>query len=192
MKHFIIQFIFIYSSFFSKLIESQLALPKGCLNSFRQAALTIHNKYRAMHGSPLLSESNTIDTSAQEYATQVATTNVFAHSGNQLYGENLYGQFNPQNLTISMCSQIGTDCVTSWYMEISQYNYSNPGYSSSTGHFSQVVWKKSSSLGMGLGWGLAQNPFNAYYCVGQYSPPGNYANAREFMDNVLPLVSFVN
>jgi len=191
MAIFVFHFFIIYLGIISKLTKPQLVLPQGCLNSFRQAALTTHNKYRALHGVPLLIDSITIGTSAQEYATQIATNNVFAHSGNPLYGENLYGQFNPQNLTLSMCSQIGMDCVTSWYMEISQYNFSNPGYSSATGHFTQVVWKNTLTLGMGLGWGLVQSPFNAYYCVGQYSPPGNYATTKEFIDNVLPLISSV-
>jgi len=40
---------------------------------------------------------------------------------------------------------------------------------------------------MGLGWGLDKG-FNAFYCVGEYSPPGNYATVKEFADNVLPLI----
>ena len=114
----LVQFLILYQS-----LKAQQNLPQGCLSSFRQAALTAHNKYRSQHGVPLLTESVTVETSAQLYATKLATTNVFAHSGNPLYGENLYGQFNPQNLTLSMCSQIGTDCVASWYSEISHYNY---------------------------------------------------------------------
>lgn len=32
----------------------------------------------------------------------------------------------------------GQEVVDSWYNEINSYNYSQPGFSSSTGHFTQV------------------------------------------------------
>ena len=51
----------------------------------------------------------------------------------------------------------------------------------STGHFTQVVWNSSNKLGMGLAYG-----YGRLYCVGQYSPPGNYDD--EYETNVLPLV----
>ncbi len=52
-----------------------------------------------------------------------------------------------------------------------------------TGHFTQVVWKSSTRLGLGLAAGKHKGS-NAYYCVAEYSPPGNYGN--KFRENVLP------
>jgi hypothetical protein len=37
-----------------------------------------------------------------------------------------------------------------WYNEYIYYSYSFPGYSTSTGHFTQVIWKSSQSIGCGL------------------------------------------
>ena len=37
-----------------------------------------------------------------------------------------------------------------WADEAQYYNWSNPGYSESTGHFTQVVWKATSQLGCGI------------------------------------------
>jgi len=167
-------------------VKAQQTLPTGCLDAFRAASLSAHNQYRSLCGVSPLSESSLIDASAQNYSTKMATTNLFQHSGNSLYGENLYEQLTSQALTVSLCSQIGNQSVASWYSEIANYNFSNPGFASNTGHYTQVVWKSSTMLGMGLGWSI-QNGYNYYYVVGQYSPPGNYLG--EFGSNVLPPLS---
>ena len=126
------------------------------------------------------------------WATQMATTNLFAHSGSQLYGENLYGQFGAGPLnSFASCSTLGSTCVSSWYSEISMYNFNSPGYSDATGHYTQVVWKSTTMLGMGLGWGIKSGGVNSYYCVGQYSPPGNNVMSGQFLANVLPPLSTV-
>jgi hypothetical protein len=77
----------------------------------------------------------------------------------------------------------GSNCVKSWYNEVKKYNFKNPGFAMATGHFTQLVWKSSTRLGLGLAAGK-HGRSNAYYCVAEYSPPGNYAN--EFRENVLP------
>lgn len=76
---------------------------------------------------------------------------------------------------------LGADAVNSWYAEISMYNFDSPGFSSGTGHFTQVVWKSSQKLG--VGFALA-NGGTVIYTVAQYSPPGNYID--QFRENVLP------
>ena len=124
------------------------------------------------------------------WATQMATTNLFAHSGSQLYGENLYGQFGAGPLnSIASFSTLESTCVSSWYSEISMYNFNSPGYSDATGHYTQVVWKSTTMLGMGLGWGIKSGGVNSYYCVSQYSPPGNNVMPGQFLANVLPPLS---
>ena len=66
-----------------------------------------------------------------------------------------------------------------WYDEVKNYNYNNPVFSGSTGHFTQVVWKSSTKLGCGIG--VASN--NNIYGVCNYSPPGNVQG--QFALNVL-------
>lgn len=58
-------------------------------------------------------------------------------------------------------------CVTC-VLQIKLYNFNNPGWSSATGHFTQVVWRTTTRLG------CAYNPncsWRTYVC--QYAPPGN-------------------
>lgn len=53
------------------------------------------------------------------------------------------------------------------------------------GHFTQVVWKDSAELGVGM----ATNG-NKVYVVGQYRPPGNMNTKEYFEKNVGPLGNF--
>lgn len=50
------------------------------------------------------------------------------------------------------------------------------------GHFTQVVWKESTQLGVGVA-----TQGNKVFVVGQYRPPGNMNTAESFRENVLPL-----
>jgi len=69
--------------------------------------------------------------------------------------------------------------VDMWYNELNDpgYDFANPGFSSGTGHFTQVVWKTTTKLGCGYTGG---------YVVCRYCEvAGNMMDA--FEQNVLPL-----
>jgi glioma pathogenesis-related protein 2 len=144
------------------------------LAAFRAAALKQHNVYRAKHGVPPLVLSTQINNVAQHHAEQLARTNQLVHSGNTHFGENLYafgssGQALPRPETV----------VDRWYSEIQNYNFDKPGFHTGTGHFTQLVWKSSKELGMGM----AQAADGTWYVVANYSPPGNISG--QFPLNVL-------
>jgi hypothetical protein len=69
--------------------------------------------------------------------------------------------------------------VDSWYSEVSQYNWASPGFSSSTGHFTQLVWISTKQMGIGI---ACTSDKTTCYIVANYSPPGNYDN--EYQANV--------
>lgn len=74
----------------------------------------------------------------------------------------------------------GKDAVDAWYEEITKPGYvfgrsNNPG----TGHFTQVVWKGSKMLGVGV----SKNSKNQTFVVCNYDPPGNYVG--QYDKNVL-------
>lgn len=67
-----------------------------------------------------------------------------------------------------------------WYDEVTNpgYNFSSPGFSSGTGHFTQVVWKASTELGCGI---------SGVYVVCRYcNEGGNMTMPGWFEKNVLP------
>ena len=167
-------------------VHSQIALPAGCLDAFRSTGLALHNQYRALHATPALRQNSTLDASALAWANTMASTGVFQHSS---YGENLWAETTNGQLTLSQCSGLATSCVSSWYNEISAYNYNNPGFSEATGHFTQLIWYSSTDLGMGLSWGKAfTGSGNGFYCVAHYLPYGNDGRVV-WTSNVLPLAS---
>ncbi|CAO3582619.1 unnamed protein product [Absidia cylindrospora] len=123
-----------------------------------------HNQYRAKHGAPALKWDKNVAQFAQKWTNRC----VFQHSGNPSYGENIamgYGSWN--------------QVVKGWYDEVKDYDYSNPGFSGTTGHFTQVVWKGTTKIGCGFSKCGGKK---VYSC--NYKKPGNYMG--EFPKNVLP------
>jgi hypothetical protein len=94
----------------------------------------------------------------------------FAHDPNRgAYGENMaWGT----NLTAMQAIEL-------WYAEGTLYNYNNPGFSSATGHFTQLVWASSRFLGMAVA-----RRGNVNLWVARYDPAGNIAG--QFPNNVVP------
>lgn len=148
---------------------------------FLDGCLKAHNKYRALHLSEDLQLDDELNRYAEEWAQHMVMTNSFEHRQNNAYGENLYmkyemGEVKPDAL--------GEDAVKAWYDEIKDYNANNPGFSMSTGHFTQVVWAGSKKLGCGYATGK-KNGMNAIYIVSNYDPPGNMQG--QFPENVMIL-----
>ena len=58
------------------------------------------------------------------------------------------------------------------YAEEKLYDYDAGLYIPGTGHFTQVVWRSTTDLGIGIGEGKVGNMF-CTWIVGRYSPAGN-------------------
>lgn len=67
--------------------------------------------------------------------------------------------------------------ITAFYDEISLYDYGAPGLSAATGHFTQLVWKATTHVGMA-------RSLDGKYLVANYLPPGNSGPAGAFAGNV--------
>ncbi|GFP67975.1 protein PRY2 [Saccharomyces cerevisiae] len=150
--------------------QSTASSTQSSSSDFSTSMVNEHNTKRALHkDTGSLTWSDTLATYAQNYADSYDCSGNLVHSGGP-YGENLalgYGT---------------TGSVDAWYNEITSYDYSNPGFSESAGHFTQVVWKGTSEVGCGLkscggAWGD--------YIICSYKAAGNVIG--EFADNVMPL-----
>ena len=141
--------------------------PATSLSPQLQAILDAHNGYRAKHCVAPLTWSAAVAAAAQAWANTCPTT----HGGGGGYGQNLFwgtaGAYGPQKV------------VDAWYNEFNSYNFSMPGFSLQTGHFTQVIWKGSKELGCGF---AACGGLDYWVC--NYSPPGNYQD--QFPQNVPP------
>ena len=63
------------------------------------------------------------------------------------------------------------------YSEIKDYDFNRGGYKSGTGHFTQIVWKGSTRLGVGIA-----TRGSKVVVVARYSPAGNFM--RRFKEHV--------
>lgn len=81
---------------------------------------------------------------AQYYAEKQTIDHTCPHKSDA--GENLYLARGGSSDAVQ---HVGT-AVQMWYDEVSLYDYGNPVFSRETGHFTQVVWKASTQLGIGF------------------------------------------
>jgi uncharacterized protein YkwD len=152
----------------------------------RAAILAKHNEYRALHGVPPLKVNQALNKYAEERLDIVTQQNGLSagHTGLKAgYGENLgwyAGSTQP-----SLPTAVETT-VRGWYNEIANYDFTNPRFTSGTGHFSQVVWKSTTEVGCAVRMisPRAGQPMYAVYVACVYTPPGNVLT--QFPANVLP------
>lgn len=152
-------------------------------SSFIAEVLKLHNHYRARHCAPPLTLSQPLNNIAQSYADYLAATSTFEHSGNMLNGEKLGENLYMQWISHGRVKTSPRAAVQSWYDEIEYHNFKKPKYSPETGHFTQLVWRSSQKLGVGIAYSPDQLEV---YVVTNYYPPGNITNAGYFEYNVLP------
>ncbi|XP_058064882.1 Golgi-associated plant pathogenesis-related protein 1-like [Anopheles bellator] len=132
--------------------------------NFQLEVLSRHNILRKRHSAISLQLDSNLCNYAQAWANTLASRNVMQHRPNRKYGENLYACFGRTNIS-------GTEVVNAWYNEIKYYAFGSPAPRnfSQVGHFTQVVWKTSRRLGVGI----AKKGTNVYV-VCNYDPPGNF------------------
>jgi len=147
-------------------------------SSIAMAAVTVHNVLRRQHGAPLLQWSDECAEYAQKQADECQCNGGLSHGSTEAPSGS-----HGQNLAWSSAG-IGAGwsvekAVRSWYGEIEEYDWSQPGFQSGTGHFTQVIWKSTTHVGVGVstdGKNIAAN----------YYPAGNVQG--RFPENVEPLL----
>lgn len=139
------------------------------LTAEQQSWIDSHNAYRAKHQVGNLAWSDEVAQSAKNYASTCPSV----HS-NTPYGENMAFSSSPQQ---------PSDVVSRWYSEEKLYDYNNPAYQSSTGHFTQVVWKNTTHVGCATVNTCGGSWRSIAVC--QYSPAGNFLG--RFATNVFPI-----
>nr|QVT77448.1 pathogenesis-related protein 1 [Moniliophthora perniciosa] len=153
--------------------DGDMEADSALFEDWKQQVVRQHNEYRARYGAPNLSWSDALYSDTARYAGQCK----FQHSnGGGKYGENLAaGTGNAYGFSSGL---------KSWMDEASKYDYNKPGFSTATGHFTQVVWKSSKQVACAIancrGGTIFQQP--SKYIVCRYTPPGNFAG--RFAENV--------
>jgi hypothetical protein len=135
------------------------------------------NNYRAKHQAPPMVWDNTIYSFSQSWSLVLSNNNLFQHSGNQIYGENLaYFQGYGSDAMLLIKKSID-----SWYNEVMKYDFNSPGFSTATGHFTCLVWKSSTRFAIGIS---INTQTQSAIITMNTAPPGNVQG--DFEMNVLP------
>lgn len=142
--------------------------------TWKSEVLQAHNSRRQLHGSPPLKWSDECFHEAllQANACQGDASTSYGQMSatSARHGQNIFGCGTKEPSV--------DEAVQAWYGESKDYDYSCASFSSQTGHFTQMLWKGVTSVGMAVS-------DDSHFLVAVYSPAGN--TAGEFRSNVLPL-----
>lgn len=140
-----------------------------------EACLKAHNVYRAKHGVPDLEICPNLCEKSQKVADDFIANKRSNRSQTDNYGENIFAvESSDPNYVIN-----GNEAVDSWYSGNKYYKFEQPGFSQKTGHFTQLVWKNSKKLGVGI---AKVGGKTVVACL--YDPPGNFE--KDYPKNVFP------
>jgi len=159
-----------------------LALSLGSVHS-GNVCLKAHNVLRNLHENtgPLQWDAK-LAADSKIWAENLVSIGQMKHSYRPNEGENIYYSKSKNE---GSC----VDAALAWYNEIKDYRYANPGFSGATGHFTQVVWKDSTKVGVGIAHSAPDGAgFITTYIVAKYTPQGNFyqrgKEAEAFRANV--------
>lgn len=145
-------------------------------------ALSLHNELRAHHSSPKLKWSTMRARSAQHHAEFLLERDTLTLG--PLVDEE--GRRIGQNIACAEKKRIqrgwgAVDATKLWYKEVNRYNQDVPIYRKVYRHFTQLVWRDTTEIGIGV----AVSP-DKVVVVANYYPSGNIEG--EFRENVLARV----
>lgn len=143
-------------------------ITASAFSSTQMEWLSSHNQYRKLHGTVQLIWSDVLERSAKAWANSCPEGHSFGNHGENMFWASYY--------------MPPADVVKFWYEEEKKYDYSRPGFSVYTGHFSQVIWKSTQLMGCGF-YDKCSGEM-PYIWVCHYFPPGNYR--KRFPANVRP------
>ncbi len=155
-----------------------------------QDVIDTTNSYRRLHQVNSLTWDPVLARESGVYAEKLSKDCALQHSSGD-YGENLYSMSSYPKPNES-CK----NAIVSWYSEVSKYDFNakkqfSDNWTKGIGHFTQVVWKSTTSFGCGEHVREITRP-NMSFKIGckivvcRYRPPGNMATDSAFNENVLP------
>ena len=172
--------LFIFSLLFIGKGFSQEFISGSTLNkSQMEEVVDFHNQARAEVGVEPLVWSAELSVHAQEWAEYLAKSNGcrMKHRPERgkwkaVYGENIYwGKGYSLEESPLLASVL-------WYEEKKDFknNLIKPSRGPQTGHYSQMVWRTTKEVGMGMA--ICRN--GDVIVVANYNPPGNYIGERAY------------
>jgi len=147
---------------------SEPAKPTGEETGALVGLRAAHDEARALVGVAPLSWSNTLGAYAQEWANQLAANDCkLAHRPSSPYGENLFWKTS---------TATASEVVAAWTAESANFDAASNSCSADVcGHYTQVVWSATTSLGCGV---ASCGQQQVWVC--NYDPRGNIVGQKPY------------
>ena len=101
-----------------------------------------------------------------------------------VYNHNPSNGGRGENIFASAGTSTAEMVVKAWADEAPQYNYETNKCSGVCGHYTQIVWASTTSVGCGMKACSTGSPFKGFtdweLWVCNYSPPGNYVGKKPY------------
>ncbi|CAI2356402.1 unnamed protein product [Caenorhabditis sp. 36 PRJEB53466] len=179
---------------FSKSRVDKMDPARYDVSELKDWIVSYHNVYRSKHNAPGLVQDQVLHSRGKRWADELAYhKGCLVHEQPRKYGENLFF-FGARHLPSPQT--LAAAVVQSFYIEGIGYNYSSwrPMSYFKTGHFTQLVWKDSRKIGVGVSivkGSSVRSPCissssNMYliFVVVKYDPAGNFETHKAYMENV--------
>lgn len=152
------------------------------------------NLFRRLHQSPDVSPSEDLDQQASAWAQQLATEGAEKIDPNSKYGQLVCSHHAEADLARA--------CAVKWYGAVKFFDWADPKLTVKSSPFTQMVWKNSTSVGVGIAKGAGgakrQNVGGKYFIAAFFDP--RESDEGNIKENVLPaagqlhftLLRFVN
>jgi len=164
-------------------ITAIMSISAYALDATQQAEMVAaHDKYRTEVGVPGIKYSAALATTAQAWADNLKANKScnLEHSKGSGLGENIFwaGAVTWSDGTTGKQDITPTNVTDSWGSEKADYTYSSNSCAEgkACGHYTQVVWKKTTEVGCGT----AVCDDNTQVWVCNYSPAGNMVGEKPY------------
>jgi uncharacterized protein YkwD len=135
-------------------------------NSFEQSILSQHNQARTALGLGALRWDAALAAAANAYAASMAKTGKYEHSHHATQGENMW--MGTQNY-FSLNEMVGSWIIEQSLAKSGKFpNVTKTASWADVGHYTQIIWKDTLSVGCGIADGGGYS-----YFVCRYFPAGN-------------------
>ena len=135
------------------------------IDIFMSRMLASHNNLRTKYKSPLLKQNDDLDNLAHEYAKEFIINKEKSIFKPYIYKGSILGE----NITIGDLKN--PDLIfQKWAQEEKNYDFNNKKFLKSASHFTQIIWKETTDIGIGF---YSDDQKKTFCTVLLYYPAGN-------------------